>query len=525
MPRVVSGSISSCILVTVLLLFVSTAFPAGEFDRAARLAMLGEYGGALEEYSVFIYDHPDHELAPLAALAAGNLHLDVFQDPEAAATKYDLILADYRRSPLAPEAASQKGAALRAMGKWEPAAEALELALALATREGSTQSAQWINDVTSGAADCYYKLGDHQRVVDTYRKALDGSPPPEVTATALFRMAETYEAMNEPGHAARRYAEILETCPCASGELFARVLGKRGLIDEQLSFGWGPYEAYDGSYQRIRQRDFAGALERCRESEASTDNPALLECVEARRISLEISISGDFQDGVRRMTAYRERHPGGQLHDRTGRIVDFWSGIVDAEAAVAEDPENAGALTGLGELYYYAGTYGRAIETLVRAQSLDPDQTAAYELLGSAYFYSGNNEDAVRQFELLLEKGDPSEARSLSTAGTACMQMEEFDKAVRFFERYAELAPEDPTGHSNLGDALFRAGRLVAAAEACERAVELDPSRSSALFILGQVRQERNETESAIQAFERFLELVPSGNLADQARAALAEMK
>jgi len=511
-----------------LLLVTFGAGPAaalGEFDRAARLAMVGDYQGALGEYEQFLYDHPDHDLAPLAVLAAGNLQMEAFENPEAAVRKFNLIITDYPSSPLVPEAASRKGTAFHALENWRAAADAFETALELAGRPGNTRSASWLNTVTSTAADCYHRLDDREGVLNTYRRALEGSPPAAVTATALWRMGEAYEAMGDAPNAATSYAGVLERAPCASRQIFAQAMGKREMIEAHVDFEWEPYEVYLGTIGFIEQRDFAGALDECRRAEAMNPNPALRECLEARAISLESIVTADFAEACQKMEALRERYPGGQQDERTANLIAFWTSVVDAETEVARDPDNPQALSGLGVLYYYTGAYDSAIETLARAQKLDPELTATYQILGLSYYNRNRLEDAVQQFDLLLEKDHPDDPSVFATAGTACMRLERFDKAVLYFERQAEVSEDDPSAHSNLADALYRAERPADALEACNRAIELDPDNSSAHYFVGRIRQDQNERRAALEAYERFLELAPGNELAEQVRAAVAELR
>lgn len=517
---------SASILVSLLCLVLPArlAVASGEFDRATRLSMVGDYEGSIQEYEDFLERHPEHRLAPLAALAAGNLHIEIWKDYDRAAEKFDRVITDYRLSAWAPEAARRKGETLQALEDWEVAGEAFEQALGLAVEGGNAEPARWVNEVTANAADCYYRLGDHDKVLETYERILQEAPAPEVSAAALYRMGEAYETKGDPEKAARRYVEVLEDHPCGSGEVFAQVLRKRDLIDRHVEFDWRPYEAYDDAYQLYRQRDLAAAVARCEDGEAATDNPNLLECLEYRKIRFETMASGDHTGGCRRLSAHHERYPEGQLAGRVEEVLESWSDVVEAEALAAENPDDPMALFTLGSQYYFARALEPAIQKLERAQQLDPSLEEIHELLGYAYYLVGRSEDAVRELEVYLEDY-PDDTRALDLVGNLCVGMEQYDKAATFFERHVEQAPDDAGAYQSLGECLFRAGRSEEAARACERAVELDPNLSGSLFILGQACRQMNRKDEAVQAYERFLEIIPDGEQADQARAALAELR
>ena len=279
------GFLLGCASLLCIIFLTGTALAAGEFDKATRLGMLGDYEGALKEYESFVKRHPDHELAPVAALAAANLYLEVREDYDTANKQYTHVIKKYGSSPSAPEAARRKGEAAQALEDWSTAGEAFQQALDLAT-EHQSQPSGWIGEVTALAGDSFYRAGDNKQVLRTYQKALDRNPSAEVAATALIRMGETYEEMAEPEKAARSYARMLEEFPGVPDATRQQAQGKRELIDQYVDFDWKPYEINDEATQLIQQRNWAGAREKCEEAEACCRNPRLTECLEYRKVKI-----------------------------------------------------------------------------------------------------------------------------------------------------------------------------------------------------------------------------------------------
>ncbi len=500
------------------------SFASGEFDRAARLGMLGDYEGALKEYQDFAKASPGDELAPLAILAAGNIQLEVREDYDAAARSYDQVIAGYPSSPWAAEAARRKGDAARALENWKSAGDAYAQALDLAAHQPTRQPDAWVNEVTAGAGDCYYEAGDQDRVLEIYRKVLENDPPVQVAATALYRLGETYEARNEPAMAARSYARMLEEYPGAGIEPIRRAMGKRELIDRHEKMDWRPYEIGLETNGLIRARDFSGALEKCNEAEALCTNPRLLECVEYQKIALETTISGDFEAGYRRMESYVQKYPNGQMAPQIEQNLDQWAQIVDAKAESDRDPGNAEIAAALGTMYLRAGAVAKAVETLERARDLDPGRDATYQLLGYAYNAAGRADEAVAAFETYLET-NPTDANAINIVGYSFLGREQYEKAIIFFKKYVEIAPDEPNAHDSLGEGYFRAGHLEEAAREYEKAVELDPTFFNSFFFLGQIYQQQEKKDKAIAAYERLIELSPNGTQAEEARAALRELR
>jgi len=81
--------------------------------------------------------------------------------------------------------------------------------------------------------------------------------------------------------------------------------------------------------------------------------------------------------------------------------------------------------------------------------------------------------------------------------------------ALHALERAAELLPEDPEVHSNLGAAWRRMGQLDKA-EACYRcALRLRPDLAEVWNNLGNVRRDLGQFDGAIAAFRRAIEIKP----------------
>ncbi len=507
-----------------LALPAASALAFGEFDRATRLGMLGDYEGALREYESFVYNHPGHELAPLAVLAAGNIHLEVHENYDAAVRKYDLVITDYTSSSWAPEAARRKGEAAQALEEWTTAGEAYEQALDLAAEADEPQQAEWITEVAAGAGDCFYRAGDHERVLRIYGKTLDGDPPTQVAATALYRMGETYEAMERPEEAARSYARMLEEFPGAGIESVRRGLGKRDLIDRHTTIDWKPYEIGVETNGLIQQRNYAGALEKCEEAEACCKNPRLLECVEYQKITLEAAVSGDYGTAYRQMERYLEAYPKPQLGPQIEQNLDQWGQILEMESEADRNPGDADLAAALGTQYLRAGSFPKSITTLEHARDLDPNRAATYQLLGYAYNAAGRAEDSAAAFEKYLES-NPNDVNALNIVGYSFLGQQQYDKAIEYFKRYVELSPDQANPHDSLGEGYFRAGRLEEALVEYSKAVEIDPSFFNAYFFLGQIHQQMGNRDKAVEAYERLIELNPNGTQAQEARSALEELR
>lgn len=494
-----------------------------EFDRATRLEMTGDYEGAVKEYESYLARAPKDRLAPVAAMAIANVHLLAFQDSVTAMKAFDRVLKDYPQSLWAAEAARGKAECAEAQGSWAEAGEAYSLALDIAARPDVDQSDNWINDVTFAAANAYYLADNQPKVIETYEKVLGGAPPPDVAAAALYRLGETYESGGETGKAASSFAQVLETYP--STDLFGAAMAKRELIASHVDLDWEPLTVYSEGTALLRGGNLQEALGKCDEVLAGSGNAALKECAEYRKITLETTLNGDFTGGCDRLRGFIEKYPDGlRAEDARATLNDRWTPVADMEVAVREDPENADLHLRLGRYYQRVRSTAKAVEALNTAVALDPENEQAHLQLGYAHAQARNSEEALKEFEYYLER-NPDDVNTLNMIGYTYIGMGDPESAIPYFERYAEVSPDEANAHDSLGEGYMTAGRLEDAAREYRKAIELDPSFSNSYFMLGRVYQQMEKKADAIETYQLFLELNVAGPQADQARAALEELR
>jgi len=499
------------------------ASPPPEFDRAALHTLHGEHEAALAEYRAFAEKKPDDRLAPVAVMAMAGIYLRVLEDTAQGEAALDRVATEYEESGLAPQAAREKAALAEAREDWRAAGEAYGKALELSGHVPEPPTADWLNEVTLSAADCFYRAGNEEQVITLYRKTLSGDPEPTVAATALHRLGEAYERAGREGEAAESYRRVIESYPQVR-EIYSQSLGKRDLVERHAELDWQPYIDYAQIFDRANQRDFAGAIELCDRVEAGTQNKTLRECADFTRIMMEAGLTGDYAAAVEKAETFLDEHPETVTRDQAERSIEFWEPIADLEEQAKEEPENAQVLAQLGGMYLRGRNVAQAVETLEKAASLDPESAAIQVQLGYAYLFAGESEKAVEAFEFYL-KENPNDTNVLNQIGYSYLRMGNPDQALPYFERYVELAPDEANAHDSMGEGLLESGRLEEAAQQYEKAVEIDPTFGNSYYMLGRVYRTMGEVAQSIEAYERFLELSPVGPQADQALAAIEEMK
>ncbi len=502
----------------------SPARGADVFAEATARLMAGDAPGAVAAYEGYLTTSPRGEFAPLAALAAGNLRREALADPAGAIASYDRVLAEHPASPWACEAARRKGECLENQEQWASAGEAYRQAVDLSAAAADAASpvpAAWLNEVSLAAANCYYQLGDRQKVVETYEHALAGSLPGEARATTLYRLGLCHEEAGDTGRAARRYREVLESYPLAPE--FLLTLEKRAAIESHEALDWAAYEAYAGALRALRQRDLATSLQRCDAALAGAGSQTLKQHAEYCRVIGETITSGDYGSGVRRLENLRRRMPRDAVPRQMEQTIAQYEQTARLEAEAAAAPEDGGTLLRLGQRYLQSGSLAPAVEKLERALALDPQNDRARFSLGQAYGQLGDVERSAAAYDAYLTR-NPNDVTALNLIGYAWINSDP-QRAIPYFQRYAELAPDDANAHDSLGEGYLAAGRLEEAAAEYERAVALDPTFTNSYFMLGQAYQQLARGEQAAGAYRRFIELTGGSDpRCAQAESALRDL-
>lgn len=149
------------------------------------------------------------------------------------------------------------------------------------------------------------------------------------------------------------------------------------------------------------------------------------------------------------------------------------------EAALAADPDNVGALLGLGRLHTDLGNYDAAVDAYNRALAIEGDNEMAHNSLGLVYLQRGQLDEAAQQFRQVIELNRHNVAPRLCL-GVTYLRAQRIDDAIRTYREAIEVAPDSSWLHVNYGHALEIKGDLGAAEKQYRRALYLDPEDGAA---------------------------------------------
>ncbi|MBI3677978.1 MAG: tetratricopeptide repeat protein [Proteobacteria bacterium] len=166
-------------------------------------------------------------------------------------------------------------------------------------------------------------------------------------------------------------------------------------------------------------------------------------------------------------------------------------------------------LLATGVQFHQAGQYGRAQQVyrqILEANPLNPD---ALSLLGAACINLMQWDEAVRHLTEALRL-NPAHAGAHDNLGVVLAKQNRLAEAVASFERAVALAADNPQTFLNLASAQSRLGRLQDAITSCRQAVKLAPDLARAHFDLAELLLRSNQPAEAAVHFRHVVRLKPN---------------
>ena len=194
-----------------------------------------------------------------------------------------------------------------------------------------------------------------------------------------------------------------------------------------------------------------------------------------------------------------------------------YSDAVEAyRAALKIEPNYVSAYQPLAYALVRLNRFPEATETLKQALPYDPNNAEIYNNLGFAYVHAGNYAEAItacrRAITLLDQTGQAyrqelqNRNEVLSNAyknlGNAYNGLNQFNEAAEALRHATEIEPKNAAAHFNLGLALYNGKRYSEAIEAYKAVIKLKPELAGAHFNLGIAYVAINDKEGARQEYE-----------------------
>jgi tetratricopeptide (TPR) repeat protein len=158
------------------------------------------------------------------------------------------------------------------------------------------------------------------------------------------------------------------------------------------------------------------------------------------------------------------------------------------------DPQNAENYARAGSFHFDQERFGDAERCLARSFRLNRTLSAAALRLAEVYARTERPQDSLAVLDLAIREGceDPQLAWR---AGLAAYSLEQYPAMLTYFDRFEELAPNEPWVQHHRACALLELGRPDEALEAIEREQALNPEAAAAnqmqrVAAYGQLRRE-----------------------------------
>ncbi|MCA9130063.1 MAG: tetratricopeptide repeat protein [Planctomycetales bacterium] len=216
----------------------------------------------------------------------------------------------------------------------------------------------------------------------------------------------------------------------------------------------------------------------------------------------------DFHDGLK---LYANHVPSllelGQLLVDDGD--DLEKALSYFRAARDEEPHNADAHAGIGDVFLAQNELEQAINSYSLALKIEPESVGILTNRGVAYEFNNQLPEAFADYSRAMEL-EPNVPELWLNRGNVYKQQGEYEKAISDYTAGIALDPEIASLYAARADAFTRLGdsaSLRAVIVDSERAIALDPEDFYSYTSRGYAYQEIGELDAAIADFRKAINL------------------
>jgi tetratricopeptide (TPR) repeat protein len=177
-------------------------------------------------------------------------------------------------------------------------------------------------------------------------------------------------------------------------------------------------------------------------------------------------------------------------------------------AAPGRGAEIVTLLEYLSFAYQSVGNHQKAIDALVRAQTLAPDEQTVDLYLIQAYIGAKKYSDAVT-LAAEAQKKHPSQPRFVRLQARALFKTGSASRALALLEAGVKATPDDSGAYLALADLYAEAGRVDEAVKLLDRAAERFPKDATLPYQQGSILEKADRSGDAERAFQRALQIEP----------------
>ena len=348
----------------------------------------------------------------------------------------------------------------------------------------------------AGMGTVFFQMERYPEAVSSMKRALELQPDFETAPRLHSLIAQGLREMGLHDEADRRFELSVklarEMNPGDPATFFSRAEDLRGRKRHQESLRW---------YQDAIKVDPSFALAYAGMGDALYQLGRYPETVSSIKRALELQPDLPMAPTLRYLMVRASGGigPSRSMQDQTNRTMESGlsgAGIFFSRAeelrkqkryeeslkwyrdTIGADPDFALAYAGMGDALYRMGRYEEAVSSMKRVFELQPDFPMAptlHYLTAQALQQIGRYDEAEEHYENVLLAA-PNFKEGLSSLGGLMMTLERYEDAVSRYRALAEIEPGNAATHSQIGIALFKAGKAEEALASFDHALSLDPA-------------------------------------------------
>lgn len=459
------------------------------FERGHELLKEQNYAEALLAYEAFVKENSQHHLVPAAMWTMANIYLTINEEYETAAGIFRQIVNENPDTEWEIFACDRLGYCLEEQEKWGEAAAVHEpLVRELSISGNDAVTLAWIDGLKGRLLSCYRNMEDHESIIGVYEEILSENPAAPSAPQDQYNLAQTYLDIENSKAAAENFVLVVERYPVS--DYAQRVNDEHGeMLTSQIGYDWAVYSTFQSGLTLGQAGQHDEALARFEEVIKVKRDAGMVYAARFQKELIEYRKSGDAAALREKVASGSDDYPFGLGGVNVDQLDNLLGGIVEAQEAIASNPDDISGYIQLGQCYYFTQAYGRAIEAYEKGVAIAPDNSYFHNMLGYSY-----------------------------------INLERYDEAISSFQNLIDIAPEDPNSYDSMAEGYYLKGDTTMAVQFYERALATDSSFSNSYYMLGQIYYERGENEKAIAHLERYLEIDAGGFRAQNAQSLLDQL-
>ena len=178
------------------------------------------------------------------------------------------------------------------------------------------------------------------------------------------------------------------------------------------------------------------------------------------------------------------------------------------QTTIRRNPNCSMGYINLGLAYFHQGRLDEAILQYQKVLQISPDEADAYNNLGNTFLQQGRVDEAIAHFQKALAI-KPDYADAHNNLGSALLQQGRLDEAVAHYQKALAVEPYDADVHVNLGNSLLQQGRTDEAVSHYQKALAIKPDYAEAHNNLGNVFLQQGRLDEAVAHYQKALAIKP----------------